>query len=238
MVATQAHAVVLEASGIDKTYGAGEAAVHALAGVSVRVYESEFLAVTGPSGSGKSTLLNCLSGLDEVDAGSVLLDGVDLTAMEDDHRSDLRASTMGFVFQSANLLDAFTALENVALPLVLNGMTKAQARRAASEALEEVGLGDRLRHFPNTLSGGEQQRVAIARALVKRPRIVWADEPTGNLDTSNAAQVLELFRRLVTDHATVVLVTHDLELAARADRRIEVRDGRIVGGHIVGEYPA
>ena len=233
MVATQAHAVVLEASGIDKTYGAGEAAVHALAGVSVRVYESEFLAVTGPSGSGKSTLLNCLSGLDEVDAGSVLLDGVDLTAMEDDHRSDLRASTMGFVFQSANLLDAFTALENVALPLVLNGMTKAQARRAASEALEEVGLGDRLRHFPNTLSGGEQQRVAIARALVKRPRIVWADEPTGNLDTSNAAEVLELFRRLVTDHATVVLVTHDLELAARADRRIEVRDGRIVG-----EYPA
>jgi putative ABC transport system ATP-binding protein len=230
---TEGHAVVLEASGIEKTYGTGEASVHALAGVSVRVYESEFLAVTGPSGSGKSTLLNCLSGLDEVDAGTVLLDGVDLTAMQDDLRTDLRASTMGFVFQSANLLDAFTALENVALPLVLNGVAKAQARRTASEALDEVGLGDRLRHFPNTLSGGEQQRVAIARALVKRPRIVWADEPTGNLDTHNAAQVVELFRGLVTDHATVVLVTHDLELAGRADRRIEVRDG-----HIVGEYPA
>ena len=145
---------------------------------------------------------------------------------------------MGFVFQSANLLDAFTALENVALPLVLNGMAKSQARRTASDALEEVGLGDRLRHFPNTLSGGEQQRVAIARALVKRPRIVWADEPTGNLDTHNAAQVVELFRRLVTDHATVVLVTHDLELAARADRRIEVRDGHIVGGHIAGGHIA
>jgi putative ABC transport system ATP-binding protein len=230
---TEGHAVALEASGIEKTYGTGEASVHALAGVSVRVYESEFLAVTGPSGSGKSTLLNCLSGLDEVDAGTVLLDGVDLTAMQDDLRTDLRASTMGFVFQSANLLDAFTALENVALPLVLNGVAKAQARRTASEALDEVGLGDRLRHFPNTLSGGEQQRVAIARALVKRPRIVWADEPTGNLDTHNAAQVVELFRGLVTDHATVVLVTHDLELAGRADRRIEVRDG-----HIVGEYPA
>ena len=222
-------ATILEATGLDKTYGTGEAAVHALAGVSVTVHESEFLAITGPSGSGKSTLLNCLSGLDEIDSGSVVLDGVDLAAMDDDRRTGLRAASMGFVFQSANLLDAFTAMENVALPLILGGRARAEARRAATEALEQVGLGARLRHFPNTLSGGEQQRVAIARALVKRPRIVWADEPTGNLDTANAAQVIELFRKLVADHATVVLVTHDLELAARADRRIEVRDGRIVG---------
>jgi putative ABC transport system ATP-binding protein len=222
---------ILEATGVEKTYGKNTAAVHALAGVDVNVYQAEFLAVTGPSGSGKSTLLNCLSGLDVIDAGAVLIDGVDLASMNDADRTELRASSMGFVFQSSNLLDAFTALENVALPMILSGSSRPEARTAATDALERVGLRERINHFPNTLSGGEQQRVAIARALVKRPRIVWADEPTGNLDTANAEQVIALFRSLVGDGATLVLVTHDLDLAAQVDRRIEVRDGHIVSAH-------
>jgi len=202
--------------------------VHAVDDVDLTVLDGEFLAITGRSGSGKTTLINCLSGLDDIDAGSVVLDGTDLAEMGDNERTDQRARIMGFVFQSSNLLPVYSALENVALPMILAGMTSKNARTAAGAALERVGLGQRLAHHPDELSGGEQQRVAIARAFVKRPRIVWADEPTGNLDTRSADQVLDLLRELHDDGTTLILVTHDVGLAERADRRIEFRDGRVV----------
>lgn len=202
--------------------------MHAVDDVDLTVLDGEFLAITGRSGSGKTTLINCLSGLDDIDAGSVVLDGTDLAEMGDNERTDQRARIMGFVFQSSNLLPVYSALENVALPMILAGMTSKNARTAAGAALERVGLGQRLAHHPDELSGGEQQRVAIARAFVKRPRIVWADEPTGNLDTRSADQVLDLLRELHDDGTTLILVTHDVGLAERADRRIEFRDGRVV----------
>ncbi len=224
---TLSRAEVLIAQGVVKSYRTEAEVVHALVDVDVTVREGEFLAVTGPSGSGKTTLLNCLSGLDTIDAGSVVLDGVDLASADDARRTEQRASSMGFVFQTANLLPVFTALENVTLPMVLAGTAPKEARRAARLALERVGVGHRLGHFPSQLSGGEQQRVAIARAFAKRPRIVWADEPTGNLDTHTADQVIGLLRELHADGTTLILVTHDVELAAHADRGIEVRDGRV-----------
>jgi putative ABC transport system ATP-binding protein len=218
---------VLIAQGVVKSYRTEAEVVHALVDVDVTVRDGEFLAVTGPSGSGKTTLLNCLSGLDTIDAGSVVLDGVDLASADDARRTEQRASTMGFVFQTANLLPDFTALENVTLPMVLAGTSPKAARRAAVMALERVGVGDRLGRYPSQLSGGEQQRVAIARAFAKQPRIVWADEPTGNLDTHTADQVIDLLRELHAEGTTLILVTHDVRLAAQADRGIEVRDGRV-----------
>ena len=228
MTVNGAAEALLVATGVRKSYRSGADVVHAVEEVDLTVLEGEFLAITGRSGSGKTTLLNCLSGLEEIDAGSVVLDGIDLAAMSDNDRSDQRANLMGFVFQSSNLLPVYSAQENVALPMVLSGMAPTEARRAACAALERVGLGHRLGHHPDELSGGEQQRVAIARAFVKRPRIVWADEPTGNLDTRSAAEVLDLLGELHDDGTTLILVTHDAELAARADRRIEFRDGRVV----------
>jgi putative ABC transport system ATP-binding protein len=224
---TLGRADVLIARGVVKSYRTEAEVVHALVDVDVTVHDGEFLAVTGPSGSGKTTLLNCLSGLDTIDAGSVILDGVDLASADDARRTEQRASTMGFVFQTANLLPDFTALENVTLPMVLAGTAPKEARRAAVLALERVGVGHRLGHSPSALSGGEQQRVAIARAFAKRPRIVWADEPTGNLDTHTADQVIDLLRELHADGTTLILVTHDVRLAAQADRGMEVRDGRV-----------
>jgi putative ABC transport system ATP-binding protein len=215
---------ILTATGVQKSYRTDAEVVHALAGVDLIVHAGEFLAVTGPSGSGKTTLLNCLSGLDDVDAGSIVIDGVDLASADD----ATRTSSMGFVFQTANLLPVFTAVENVALPLVLAGVPRQEARKAACSELGRVGLGDRLGRFPSQLSGGEQQRVAIARAFAKGPRIVWADEPTANLDTKTAGQVIGLLRELHAEGVTLILVSHDGELAGQADRRIEVRDGRIV----------
>jgi putative ABC transport system ATP-binding protein len=225
---TLARPDVLIAQGVVKSYRTEAEVVHALVDVDVTVHDGEFLAVTGPSGSGKTTLLNCLSGLDTIDAGSVVLDGVDLASADDARRTEQRASSMGFVFQTANLLPDFTALENVTLPMVLAGTAPKEARHAAVVALERVGIGHRLGHYPSQLSGGEQQRVAIARAFAKRPRIVWADEPTGNLDTHTADQVIDLLRELHADGTTLILVTHDVRLAAQADRGIEVRDGRVV----------
>jgi len=219
---------ILVASGVTRSYRSGPAVVHAIDGVDLTVQAGEFLAITGRSGSGKTTLVNCLSGLDEIDAGSVVVDGVDLASMTDTQRTDQRARTMGFVFQSSNLLPVYTAEENVSLPMVLGGASAREARAAARAALERVSLGHRLGHYPAELSGGEQQRVAVARAFVRRPRIVWADEPTGNLDSASAALVLDLLLELHLDGTTLVLVTHDAALADRADRRIEVRDGRIV----------
>jgi putative ABC transport system ATP-binding protein len=230
---TQPDVPLLVARGVEKSYRSGSDTVAAVAGVDLTVRDGEFLAITGRSGSGKTTLINCLSGLDDLDGGSVLLDGADLAAMTDADRTDQRAQVMGFVFQSSNLLPVYTALENVALPMTLGGTAPNAAREAARAALEQVAMGHRLAHYPDELSGGEQQRVAIARAFVKRPRIVWADEPTGNLDTTSAAQVLDLLDELHHAGTTLILVTHDVALAERADRRIEFRDGRIVSEQVV-----
>jgi putative ABC transport system ATP-binding protein len=218
---------VLETRGLRKNYGAeGEVCVHALRGVDLQVRKGELLAIMGPSGSGKSTLLHILGGVETPSSGQVLLEGVDLATMNDDQRTIIRRQRMGFIFQSFNLLPAFTAEENVALPLELGGTSSSEARRRAADSLKLVGMSHRRDHIPSTMSGGEQQRVAIARALVMRPALLLADEPTGNLDSVNGRQVTALLRRLATqDEQTIVMVTHDANVAAQADRLVRLRDG-------------
>jgi putative ABC transport system ATP-binding protein len=220
--------LILDASGVTKTYRTDIEEVVALRDVDLRVRAGEFLAVMGPSGSGKTTLLNCLSGLDDIDRGTIFVGGRDIAAMSDAERTRHRASSMGFIFQAFNLIPVFTATENVELPLLLAGTSAREARQSAEATLTRVGLGHRLRHRPTELSGGEQQRVTIARALAGRPEIVWADEPTGNLDSETAAQVLDLLRQLHAEGLTVILVTHDADIGAQAERKIVVRDGVIV----------
>lgn len=219
---------ILVATGVTKTYRTGAETVVALRDIDLEVAAGEFVAVMGPSGSGKTTMLNCLSGLDEIDAGAVEVDGRDLGAMSDAERTKHRASTMGFIFQAFNLIPVFSSTENVELPLLLAGVPAKQARAAAQKTLARVGLGHRLNHRPPELSGGEQQRVTIARALAGQPKIVWADEPTGNLDSETAGQVMDLLRELHREGLTLMLVTHDQDIGATAERRIEVRDGSIV----------
>ncbi|MDP8959768.1 MAG: ABC transporter ATP-binding protein [Actinomycetota bacterium] len=219
---------IVEASHVHKAYRSGEVEVVALYGVSLEVERGEMVAVVGPSGSGKTTLLNCFSGLDEIDAGQVYIDGEEIHAMSDRRRTAYRGRSMGFIFQAFNLIPVFSALENVELPLLLNGVAAGEARRRAAETLERVGLAHRLEHKPAELSGGEQQRVAVARALTGQPAIVWADEPTGNLDTDNADKVMELLGKLNAEGLTIVLVTHDPAVSARAGRRVTMRDGMIV----------
>jgi putative ABC transport system ATP-binding protein len=218
---------ILVASGVRKVYKTGAETVEALKDLTISIERGEFLAVMGPSGSGKTTFLNCLSGLDEVDAGSVVVEGQDVHRMPDAKRSRYRAEHMGFIFQSFNLIPVFTAVENVELPLLLAGGSPAEARERAEQTLERVGLGNRKNHRPNELSGGEQQRVTIARALAGKPSIVWADEPTGNLDTETAGSVMELLKELNDEGLTVVLVTHDPAIGAIAGRLIRMRDGLI-----------
>jgi putative ABC transport system ATP-binding protein len=220
--------LVLEAHDVRKIYRTGAESVDALRKVSLSVPEGQFVAVTGPSGSGKTTLLNCLSGLDDIDSGTVLIDGIDIHKMSDRERTHHRAQTMGFVFQAFNLIPVFTAVENVELPLLLRGMNSAMARKTAERTLDRMQLSHRINHKPAELSGGEQQRVAVARALAGSPRLVWADEPTGNLDSEHAQQVMELFRDLNSDGLTLILVTHDANVANMATRRVVVRDGDIV----------
>lgn len=222
------YSAILSASGVTKTYRTGAAAVVALDDVHLDIDAGEFLAVMGPSGSGKTTLLNCLSGLDDIDGGSVRIGGESIHELSDARRTRHRARTMGFIFQSFNLIPVFSAVENVELPLLLAGVSAKEARRRAEDTLERLGLGQRLRHRPPELSGGEQQRVTVARAIAGDPTIVWADEPTGNLDTETAAGVMELLGDLHRDGLTLILVTHDQAIGATAGRRIEVRDGRIV----------
>jgi putative ABC transport system ATP-binding protein len=183
----------------------------------------------GPSGSGKTTLLNCLSLLDDIDEGSIILAGSDVRKMKDAARTAFRGKHMGFIFQAFNLIPVFTAAENVELPLLLNGANPRQARAAAVETLEKVGLAQRVNHRPNELSGGEQQRVAVARALAGRPRIVWADEPTGNLDSETAKHVVQMLAELHRQGMTVMLVTHDPQIGGVANRLIQMRDGQIIG---------
>ncbi|MFE1907924.1 ABC transporter ATP-binding protein [Streptomyces gardneri] len=220
---------LLVASGVRKTYRTGSVEVTALIDLSLLVRHGEMVAVMGPSGSGKTTLLNCLSGLDDIDAGRVEVDGHDLFAMSDAARTEHRAHTMGFVFQAFNLIPVFSAVENVELPLLLVGTRPREARRRALEMLDRVGLGHRVEHRPSEMSGGEQQRVTIARALAGRPAIVWADEPTGNLDSAMADQVMDLLCELNRDEGqTIVLVTHDSAIGARVPRLIRMRDGQLV----------
>jgi putative ABC transport system ATP-binding protein len=213
---------------VNKTYRTGTVEFAALRHVDLDVGRGEFLAVMGPSGSGKTTLLNCLSGLDDIDSGTVMVDGAEIHTMSDARRTAHRARSMGFIFQTFNLIPVLSAAENVELPLLLLGEGADEARRSADAMLDRVGLSHRRGHRPNELSGGEQQRVAVARALVSKPAIVWADEPTGNLDTQMAASVLGLLRE-VNDHGqTIVVVTHDINIGAGADRLVQMQDGRIV----------
>ena len=220
---------IIHAREVVKTYRSRDVVVEALNKVSFAVQPGEMVAVMGPSGCGKTTLLNCLSGLDLIDSGDVSIAGRLLRTMSDDALSEYRAKSMGFVFQSYNLLPVLTAQENVELPLVVAGVSQSKSRQKAIEKLELVGLGDRLDHLPTELSGGEQQRVAIARALANEPSIVWADEPTGNLDSTNAGEIMELLMSLNKEQGqTFVLVTHSDQVGGVADRIVRMSDGVIV----------
>jgi putative ABC transport system ATP-binding protein len=218
---------MLIARDLSKEYRSGDNTLAVLRDVSFEIPQGAFVAIVGPSGSGKTTLLGLLAGLDAPTRGQVILDNEDMTAMNEDQRAQLRGEKVGFVFQSFQLISTLTAIENVQVPLELRGERGAGDR--ARELLRRVGLGDRLDHFPTQLSGGEQQRVAIARAFANEPRILFADEPTGNLDSDTGAHIVELLESLNRESATtIVLVTHDLTLAGRAQRIIRLSDGRVI----------
>jgi putative ABC transport system ATP-binding protein len=216
--------MIVTATDVTRRYGMGEATVDALRGVSVAFPPGQFTAIMGPSGSGKSTLMHILAGLDRPTSGSVVVDGTEIVGLDDGALTQLRRDKLGFIFQSFNLLPVLTAEENILLPLSIAG--RKPDRAWIDTLIETVGLGDRLTHRPAELSGGQQQRVAVARALASRPAVVFADEPTGNLDSKTSAEVLELLRRSVSEFGqTVVMVTHDLESAQVADRLLVLRDG-------------
>ncbi len=220
---------LIELDAIKKIYNAGgDAEVRALDGVTLSIEAGEFVAIMGPSGSGKSTLMNLLGCLDRPTSGRYLLDGNDVAKMNKNALAEIRNRMLGFVFQNFNLLPRMSALENVELPLIYANLPTRERRRRSSEALERVGLGDRQGHHPNQLSGGQQQRVAIARALVGQPKIIFADEPTGNLDSRTSLEVMVMLQALAPSGITVALVTHELEIAEFASRVIVVRDGLIV----------
>ena len=220
---------IVEAKTLVKTYDTGAVQVHALKGVDLAITRGEMVSIMGPSGCGKTTLLNCLSGLDAIDGGDVLIEGVSLAQMSDRVRTDYRAAHMGFVFQFYNLMPVLTAVENVELPLLVSRVPAKEARRKALEALELVGIRKRAAHVPDELSGGERQRTTIARALVNDPAIVWADEPTGDLDSENAAEITDLMRKLNIERGlTFLIVTHDVTVGRKADRIIRMLDGSVV----------
>ncbi len=220
---------IVEARSIVKTYDTGAVRVAALRGVDLTLERGEMAAIMGPSGCGKTTLLNCLSGLDTVDDGEVVIEGTSLSEMSDRERTDYRARHMGFVFQFYNLMPVLSAVENVELPLLVARESAKTARRRALDALELVGIADRAAHVPDELSGGERQRVTIARSLVNDPAIVWADEPTGDLDSENAQEIVELMRRLNLERGlSFLIVTHDIAVGRQTDRIVRMLDGAVV----------
>jgi putative ABC transport system ATP-binding protein len=222
---------VIECRGLRKTYASGEASVEALKGIDLVIHDGEFVAVMGASGSGKSTLMNIIGCLDTLTVGDYLLDGISVSDLSKDDQAEIRNRKIGFVFQGFNLLSRTTALENVELPLLYNteyASRKVASRKAAMQALERVGLRDRVMHMPNQLSGGQQQRVAIARALVNEPSLILADEPTGNLDSRTSIEIMAIFQELNDQGITVVLVTHEPDVAHYSRRIVEFRDGHIL----------
>ena len=221
---------LIEITELGKVYGMGDVAIHALRGVDLKVERGEFVAIMGPSGSGKSTLMNILGCLDRPSGGSYVLDGEDVSGLSKDKLAGVRNRKIGCVFQSYNLLPRLTAVKNVMLPLLYNGhdaAAEAELRELAIAALESVGLGERVEHRPNELSGGQQQRVAIARALVNKPSIILADEPTGNLDTKSSVEIIDLLHDLHDAGATIVIVTHEPDIAEHAERVVSLRDGLV-----------
>lgn len=218
----------MQITDLRKVYRSGSLEVEVLKGVDLEVQAGEMVAIMGPSGCGKTTLLNCVSGLDTIDGGDVKIAGHSLSSLTDKQRTAYRAQHMGFIFQSFNLLPVLNAVENVELPLLISGVHTGEARRRALEALDMIGLSDRTTHRPTELSGGQQQRVTIARALVINPSIIWADEPTGNLDSENAALIMQLLKKLNNEqHLTFVIVTHSHDVSSQAKRVIHMRDGLI-----------
>jgi len=222
--------LIIQATGVQKVYHTGTVSVTALRGVDLSVRRGEMVAVMGPSGCGKTTLLNCLSGLDTPDEGQIAIEGVSLSGMSDRERTSYRARRMGFVFQFYNLLPVLSAVENVELPLLVSGVRLGEARKRALESLAQVGLAQRANHRPAELSGGERQRTTIARALVNRPALVWADEPTGDLDSETASEIMDVLVDLNREQGlTFILVTHDRGVGARCGRIVRMRDGLVVG---------
>ncbi len=220
---------IIDARNVHKTFHTGAIEVHALRGINLTIQPGEMVAIMGPSGCGKTTLLNCLSGLDYFDEGEVLIEGASLSKMSDRKRTTWRAERMGFVFQTYNLLPVITAQENVELPLLVSNVNQSDARQRAKDALDAVGLADRANHRPAELSGGQRQRVTIARALVNDPALVWADEPTGNLDAVTSGEILSLMQRLNKEQGrTFIIVTHDEGVGALCDRVVRMQDGKIV----------
>lgn len=220
---------IIEASKVHKTYDTGKIQVKALRGIDLKVEKGDMVGVMGPSGCGKTTLLNCLSGLDDLTSGKVLIEGQDIHGMKDNPRTEYRAKKMGFIFQSFNLLPVLTALENVELPLLVSGIKTKDAKKKAESSLELVGLTEWKDHKPSELSGGQQQRVTIARSLVNDPTIVWADEPTGNLDTENSVEVMNLLKRLNKENKqTFIIITHDPSIGKMCNRVLEMRSGKIL----------
>lgn len=227
---------VIEIHDIVKNYLVGSVIVRALRSVSLTIEKNEYVAIMGPSGSGKSTLMNLLGCLDTPTSGTYILNGTDVSKMEDDFLAEIRNKEIGFVFQTFNLLPRYTALENVMLPLIYAGFPKAEREKVAKETLEQVGLGDRMNHKPNELSGGQRQRVAIARALVNKPSIILADEPTGNLDSKTSIDIMGLLDEIHRNGNTVIVVTHEEDIANHAARIIRLLDGTIHQDHLNEKY--
>lgn len=226
---------LIEVKNVYKIYNPGENEVRALDGISVTIDHGEFVAIVGHSGSGKSTFMNMLGCLDTPTSGDYYLDGVNVAGMTDDELSDIRNKQIGFIFQGFNLIPSLTAQENVELPLVYRGMPAEQRRQLAEEALTRVGMGHRMNHRPSELSGGQQQRVAIARAIAARPPIIMADEPTGNLDTRSGEEVMKILHELNEEGRTIVLITHDNDIARQATRAIRIIDGKVVSDTLASE---